>query len=308
MYYFIVNGHSKSGSVRNVWSRVSRALKASGAEYKVIKTTYRGHATDIAKKLSELPEKDKRIVVVGGDGTVNEIINGITDFKNISLSVIPSGSGNDFARGLGIPKSPEKGLEGILSCKHAELMDLGRVYCPENGKERLFAISSGMGMDALVCKKTNRSGEKKILNAVNLGNLSYLVLTVESLFTMSTGKAAVTVDGGRIHRRFEKLIFVAAMNFKAEGGGVPMAPRASAFDGKLSVCVGAGVPKWKTFLLLPFLVASKHENLKGFELFNGKKLEVSVKEPIDIHTDGEYLGAYKKAVFECLPKKLKIRR
>lgn len=308
MYYFIVNEHSRSGNHGSVWGKVSHILEATKIKYKVRNTMYKGHATEIASQICELPDDDKRIVVVGGDGTINEVINGITDFENVSLSVIPTGSGNDFARGLELPKSPEEGLRNILRCKKAVRMDLGKVYCPENGKERLFAISCGMGMDALVCKKTNESTEKKLLNALHIGSLSYLVLTVESLFTMSTEKATVTVDDGKKHKRFERLIFLAAMNFKAEGGGVPMSPGASAFDGELTVCTGSGIPKWLAFFLLPFLVISKHEKIKAFDFVNGKKLDVRVKAPVDLHTDGEYLGAYKRAVIECLPKKLKIRK
>lgn len=246
--------------------------------------------------------------MIGGDGTVNEEINGITDFEHVSLSVIPTGSGNDFARGLGLPKNPEEGLRNILHCKTVRTMDLGRVFCPETGTERLYAISAGVGMDALVCKKVNRSKIKNFLNALHLGNLSYLVLTVQSLFTMDTENVKAGINNRKGYRRFEKLIFLSVMNFRAEGGGVPMAPGASAFDGELSVCAASGIPKWKAFLLLPFLVAAKHENLRGFDVMNCRQIAIRADKPMTLHTDGEYIGDYKTIEFECLPKKLKIRR
>lgn len=308
MYYFIVNGQSRSGSGGSVWEKVSTLLKAGRVEYRVRNTLYKGHAAEIARNICKSAEPDKRIVVIGGDGTVNEVINGITDFEHVSLSVIPTGSGNDFARGLGLPKNPEEGLRNILRCKTVRAMDLGQVSCPETGTERLFAISAGVGMDALVCKKVNTSKIKRLLNTLHLGNLSYLVLTVQSLFTMDTEKVRVCVNNGEEYRSFDKLIFLSAMNFRAEGGGVPMAPKASAFDGELSVCTASEIPKWKAFLLLPFLVAAKHENLRGFDLMGGRRIELKSAKPMVLHTDGEYIGDYKDIVFECLPKRLRIRR
>ncbi|MGN0164611.1 MAG: diacylglycerol/lipid kinase family protein [Lachnospiraceae bacterium] len=308
MYYFIVNKQSRSGSATRIWSRLNNLLKAGKVDFKVYNTMYKNHATEIAARISRLEDKDKRIVVVGGDGTVNEVVNGITDFEHTSFSVIPTGSGNDFARGLGLPGDPVEGLRNILRCKTEEYMDLGQVTCPEEGMTRLYAISAGIGMDALVCKKTDASGAKKVLNALHLGKLIYLVLTVQSLFTMKDEKAKVTYDNGKKYRRYDKLIFLAAMNFKAEGGGVPMAPGASAFDKELSVCAASGVTRLQGFFLLPFLVAAKHEKLKPFDVMNAGRIEIKAANPVELHTDGEYLGDFKKVIFECLPGKLKIRR
>ena len=308
MYYFIINKQAQSGSGAKIWNRLEENLKASGVKYRAYNTMYKNHATELATIISAVQAEDKHIVVLGGDGTLNEVINGITDFENVTLSVIPSGSGNDFARGMMLPKNPEAGLENILNCEKEEWMDLGRLTLPDENRSYLFAISSGFGMDALVCKKTNTSKIKKVLNAIHLGKLSYLILTIQSLFTMVSEETEITVNDGEKTKKFKKLIFLATMNFFAEGGGVPMAPGASGFDGELSVCGFSNVSKWRAFTLLPILVMAKHENLKAVDMINCRKLEIVAKGPMDVHTDGEYRGEHKHVVLECVPKKVRIRR
>ena len=88
MYYFIVNYTGGSGKAQKTWNKVHYLLKTKNIEYKAYVTKKQGHAREIARKLSELDEQDIRIVVVGGDGTINEVINGITDFSRIRFGII----------------------------------------------------------------------------------------------------------------------------------------------------------------------------------------------------------------------------
>ena len=107
-------------------------------------------------------------------------------------------------------------------------------------------------------------------------------------------------------KEFKGLIFSAAMNFFAEGGGVPMAPRATAIDGKLSVCTVHKIPKWLTFLYLPILVLAKHEHLPGVNITDCKTLDLKLEVPMTLHADGEYLGDVTDVQYECLPEKLRL--
>ena len=158
-----------------------------------------------------------------------------------------------------------------------------------------------------LCKKALQSGLKKFLNKIHLGKLTYLLLTVQTLFTMDTAQVTYTYYGKEQQEQTvdkNKVIFTAVMNLRAEGGGVPMAPQASYTDGLLSVCSACGIPKWRTFLCLPFLVAARHENIKGFDVENVQRMELAMSEPMVLHADGEYLGDVTQASFECLHHKL----
>ncbi len=303
MIYFIVNPTARSGKGLDIWKQVRKYLKKTNTEYKAFETKYEGHATELAKKISELPLDEVTMVTVGGDGTLNEVLNGINDFKKIRFGVIPAGSGDDFARGLDICKDPLLQTDIIINSKTTDNIDLGKVCWKE--KSRIFAISAGVGLDAIVCKRALTSKLKTVLNKIKLGKLTYIILTVHTLFSMETGEAKITFDDGE-EKLFSKLIFAAAMNFRAEGGGVPMAPGADARDGQLSVCVVNGIPKWRTFFCLPLLVMAKHEKIKGFQVVNCRKCEINLDKPVVLHEDGEYCADVDKVTMECLPAKLRL--
>ncbi len=304
MYHFIVNLHGASGKAFLKWNKIKELLKQKNVTYKLHVLQRAGHATQIAREISQSEENDIKIVVIGGDGTINEVLNGITSFERIKLGVIPTGSGNDFSRGINVPRhNQEKALDLILNSNGGKKIDLG---CVESeGKRRIFAISSGFGMDAIVGTGINTSKIKKVMNFMHLNKLSYAILTIITLFKMKTYRAKISFDGEDL-LTFEKLIFMAVMNFKAEGGGVPMAPDASGEDALLSVCIASGIPKWKTFLKFPLLCMGKHSKSKGFFLRNCRSLDLFSESPSISHTDGEYFGNLTKIHYECLPSKLTV--
>ncbi|WP_407426634.1 diacylglycerol/lipid kinase family protein [Treponema sp.] len=306
MYHFIVNVHGSSGKAFLKWNKIRALLKNKKVDFKVRVPQGIGDATRIAKEISELPEDDIKIVVVGGDGTINEVLNGITDFSKVKFGLIPTGSGNDFTRGLKLPRhNPQKALDIILNSKGDKKIDLGRSTVLSTNDSRIFGISSGFGLDAIVGTGINEAKIKKILNYLHLGKLSYVFLTVQTLFTMRTYSVSLKFDDDE-PVSFSKLIFLAAMNFKAEGGGVPMCPKAKGDDGMLSVCLAAGVPRILTFLLFPFLCMGLHSRLKGFYLRNCRTLTLQSDEKSILHTDGELVGNVDRIKFEVLPQKLTV--
>lgn len=306
MLYFIVNNTSGTGRCRNVLKKVIDRLSDKGAEYKLYRTEYKGHAAEIAEKLSKLPAERVTIIVIGGDGTINEVLNGITDFEKVRLGIIPAGSGNDFARGLQIGTDINELVDTLIlhhSCDKSRRTDLGRVSFEENSS-RLFGISSGIGMDAIVCKEVSESRIKKLLNKLHLGKLSYILMTVYTLFSMET--ADISADFGKEKKTIKDVIYFVGMNLRAEGGGVPMAPEALSDDGVLSFSSAAGIPKWRTFLCLPFLVMAKQKWLKGFDIYPSEYAVLETSKPMILHADGEYLGQFTKIKYQCLPGILKI--
>ena len=298
MLHFIVNKNSRSGKGVHIWEAAELYLKAQNIEYQMHATEYQGHATELAREICELPEEDIRLVAVGGDGTINEVVNGMTNFDKVHFGVVPTGSGNDFARGLGLKGTPTEHLERILSSKEDFVIDLGQVTWDGCEKPRKFAISAGVGMDAIVCERVEASKLKKILNKIGLGKLTYVLITIHTLFSMATATLNAKVDGKQ--KRFNKMIFAAAMNFRAEGGGVPMSPKADAQDGLFSVCYCYGIPKPLTFVLLLFLIAAKHSWIKGIKIIDSKVSDMRLDIPMTLHTDGEVVGHVKNAKFECI--------
>lgn len=313
MYFFIANLTSRTGKARKIWIEIEKELKKQKVAYEAYVTKHEGHARELARSLCskgvayirEHPNRQVSLVVVGGDGTANEAINGMHHFEEIQFGYIPTGSGNDLGRGLGISKKPLEALEGILEARTVFPMDLGLVT-DDAGNRHWFAISSGIGIDADVCRMALSSRLKTFLNFLGLGSLTYVLLTVKALFTMPTTAVTAVFDGGE-PKKIDKMIFVAGMNHPWEGGGVPMAPRADAQDGKLSVCCVYGIPRWRTFFLLPILVKGRHEGrLKGFEIINCEKYQLTLAQPMVLHTDGEYLGEMTVIRYSCEKGKLRV--
>ena len=200
----IVNNGAGTGQAHRVWNETQYLLRGYKIKYAAYMTKYRGHATKLAERISSMKgEEPVYLLVVGGDGTINEVLNGITDFEKVRLGVIPTGSGNDFGRNLNLPKTPKESLKEICACikkdqRGEELIriDLGQVSWEGCKKPRIFGISSGLGLDALVCKKALHSRLKQVLNRFHLGKLTYLALTVQSLFTMETANGKVITEHG----------------------------------------------------------------------------------------------------------------
>lgn len=309
MFHFIVNKSGGSGRALLTWMLTERYLKKYSVEYVLHESLAPGHASKIAKELSSGDEDDVKIIVIGGDGTINEVLNGIADFSKVRFGVIPSGSGNDFAHGLkiktgklAIKRNIKKMIESVNSNSYRTI-DLGLVRYKDSS--RYFGISSGLGMDAIVCKKTLTSKLKVVLNKLHMGKLIYIFLTVQSLFTMKCNEIKVKFDDEE-EITIPKMIMIAGMNLITEGGGVKMAPTAKENDGELSVCMVYGIPKFKAFLVFPFLIFGLHTKIKGFSVRNFKKMTLKCDEELVLHTDGEWAGDYSEVTMECVPDSLKL--
>ncbi|MBR1508359.1 MAG: YegS/Rv2252/BmrU family lipid kinase [Eubacterium sp.] len=317
MYYFIVNRTGGSGRAAKTWHKVRMMLRNNQMEYKAFLTKYEGHATVLAKNISRLPDSEIKLIVVGGDGTVNEVLNGIEDFDRVSLGVIATGSANDFINGIGIPRDTEAAIQRILDPKDNLTIDIGRVTA-DGRRPRYFGISCGVGLDAIVCKKALTSKLKRFLNKLGCGSLTYVILTVVNLFTMEYIRANVrysmdeakTEDDynseGTVTEEYKKLIFLAAMNLPAEGGNVPMRPDALPDDGKISALVADGIGKVRAFISLPKLVAAKHSGIRGFHFEDAKYIDIELERPAVLHVDGEYYGDVSNIHIESCYKKLKL--
>lgn len=305
MYYFIVNVSSRTGKAKKIWEKVQAELEKREIVYEAYLTEYKGHATELAQKLTAGVKKPVSLIVVGGDGTANEVLNGICDFKNTKVGLIPTGSGNDLGRGLGLSGTPEEQLDRILGKREIRQVDLGEVSWDQGAEKRIFAISSGIGLDAQVCKKALTARIKKVLNAIHLGSLTYVFLTVETLFTMKTAGAEIDYPDGRV-ADLNNMICTAAMNLPYEGGGVPMAPDASFTDGKLSICSISEIPKWRTFFCLPRLVMGKQEGIKGFRIKEEPEFTIRLDKKMIVHADGEYCGKHKELTYRCLRGVLRL--
>lgn len=302
MYAFIVNPHSRTGLGLKVWRKLEAILKERKIEYRICMTHYPQHATEFARELTET-YKDLTLVALGGDGSINEVVNGIRDLSNVTFSYIPIGSGNDFARSMQLGSDPVKILEQILNPTSLAYIDVGRTTYGSTA--RRFAVSSGIGFDAEVCFQNTSQGIKKWLNKLKLGKLSYTITALCHIYSLRPCTATLTLDTGE-PQTFERVFFAAAMNQRFEGGGFRFCPKAEPTDGVLDIIIISDMPKLKALLLLPTAFFGLHVHFKGVHTFTCKRAIIRSEAPLAIHTDGEPLSRETSVIFELEPEKLKF--
>ena len=160
-----------------------------------------------------------------------------------------------------------------------------------------------------MCLQALDSRLKKFLNIFGAGSATYGILTIGDIFTMPFSDAKVTIDykGKTEIRNIKSTIFAAAMNCKAEGGGIPMAPGAAADSGYLTAFIAHDISRFRCLTLLPSLVTGKHMGKEGFDLIDFDRIEINMADKMCVHADGEHVGFLKNLLFECMPQILKIR-
>ena len=302
MYYFIVNVRASSGKGRKVWQQVEPELRKRQVSYEAILTTHKGHARKVTRELTSRGEACK-IVVLGGDGTLNEVVNGIVDFSCVTLGYIPAGSGNDFARGMKIPQNPIAALERVLI--PSRVMEMDVAVLTRNHKKWRFAVSCGKGFDAAVCHQTMVSRLKPFLNKIKMGKLVYVMVALQRLYADQPKRVTMIRDGGE-PEIFDHTYFVAVMNVPFEGGGFEFCPKADCTDGLLDIIVASDISKWQVLLLLPQALKGKHVGKKGVNIYQCKKVEFLSESPLPLHTDGEPLFMRKHISMEVHDERMKI--
>lgn len=301
-WLFIINPNAGVKKGTRNWPMIHSLLDKAGLIYEYIFTENRGHAIQL---VCENIEKGYRnIAVVGGDGTLNEALNGIFEQKacdplEISLGMIPVGTGNDWCRMFGIPFD-YAGAVDVLMKKKTFLQDVGKVTFFRNDipVTRYFMNVAGMGYDALVAKKTNLLKEKGFG-----GPLVYFYFIFTSLFQYKFMDAVIRIDEETI---FNGSIF--SMNVgicKYNGGGMMQVPYAIPDDGLLDVILIKKASKLFVIRNANKLYDGSHINLSPVKTFRGKTVKIDSPGKIYLEADGESLG-HTPMSFEILTRRLKV--
>lgn len=305
MYYFIVNNSSRTGKGKELWEQIKKKLDAKKIRYEAEFTTLEHGAERIAEEICEKDKDIKNIIIVGGDGTADAVVNGICGYDKVILGIIPTGSGNDLARGMEISCESETAADRVINPKKVVRMDIGVAQSLDGAFSRKFAVSSGMGYDAEICYVADRSKLKKFLNKIGLGRLVYFIIGLKLIFSNKPAECTVTIDGVRkLH--YKKMIFAANMNVVYEGGGMPMGPNADPNDGKITVCIVHDLSRLKHLFLMPTVIKGKHIRKKGIKEITAETIEIETDHPMIIHTDGEFAGRSSHMKFSCCPQKIRM--
>lgn len=284
---FIVNPNAGKGRAIRIWNQISDVLRERMVPFDCHLTKEAGEATEIARTKGASYEQ---VIVLGGDGTLHEVVNGI-DKREISLGVIPAGTGNDFARMFHWSNQPEQEVERIVRNQTIRI-DLVRMG------NRVFINVAGMGFDATVANDTNQSRLLK-----RIGAMGYVVSVFKNLPRFKATQAILHVDGSAFE--FEDVLLIAIGNAVSYGGGMRITPQADCRDGVLDVCVVSGISKLELMMVFPKIFSGSHVSHSAVHMLRGKNIQVETKEPLLIHADGEITGTTPES-FEVLPGAIRL--
>ncbi len=294
MYHFIINKNASSGQAMKTWEDLREILNENSI-------LYREHFPSSVKEcvscIHELEEtaQSVHLVVIGGDGSLNVVLQGIRDFKNTTLSCIPVGSGNDFARALHISTKPRLALRHLLKKPEEIKMDYGVVtYTNLAGKThaRRFIISAGVGYDAEVCEEVDRSRAKKFFNHLGLGQVVYGFIGLKKIFSgcrkSLCNQCDVRIQFEDSEPRIMKDMFLCvSMNTPYQGGGAPFCPSADWKDGALDFCTVDNMSAFKLLFAVLAVYIKQHLRFREVRNDRSKSMTMHLSKPRWLHVDGD---------------------
>jgi diacylglycerol kinase (ATP) len=279
----IVNPTAGAYSTRRKWPIISRLLKHIGLSFDFQYTEGVGHAIELARAAAS--DGYRCLVVVGGDGTVNEVANGIlysTGAAKTALGVISTGTGSDFIRSVGIPRDYHSACSTLTSPRRLSI-DVGVVEYQSKGQtlRRFFVNGAGVGFDAAVVEQTERM--PKYLG----GTIPYLVGVLRALLGYRNKSVVINVGDEVMSGR---ILNTVVANGGYLGGGMHIAPLAKVNDSLLDVVVVGDLGKLELLKELPTVYKGTHINHPKVKMMKATHITIQSPERMLVHADGELLG------------------
>ena len=280
---FIINPEAGKGKEYKTYQKIKPFISSNSIPSTVFQTNAPRHAIEIAKKSSE---KFDRIIIVSGDGTLNEVINGLDLGKNILCGLLPVGSGNDFARSLTLSKDIYKLLNVYYSENPPFIRsNIGNVEVQSDNNKNIlstrFINSLGIGFDAHVAYLNQNS---KVLS----GTASYIVAIIKALVDFKSVKFSGTIDEQNIS---SESLFIAVGNGKTIGGGLYLTPDALLDDNLLDLSTVDKISRITLLRLLPLALINRLASRPELNMYKFKQATINLDTPYFVHTDGEIISS-----------------
>ena len=286
---FIINPVAGKGKSEEIIRSFEPMIKGK-LPYHIELTKSKGEATEIVKRYTS--EEDYIIFAVGGDGTVNEVVNGMVGSDSI-LAILPTGSGNDFVRSIYDKYTIEELLCDLLD-GYDESIDLIRI------DEKYFLNISSVGLDAEVVYNANQYKKIKFIKK----DLAYVISLFKTILGPKGTRAKVIIDGKQVCD--EEILLLAVANGSFYGGGIPMVPTAKINDELADVCLVRETRLRKIAKVLPKVFKAEHIKAKEVELYKAKEVEIEAKEGCRVNIDGEIITSHHLKM-NVIPKGIKMR-
>lgn len=300
-WFVILNPHAGSGKGKKDQAEIQHRLSKAGFHYELAVSEVPKHIIQLTKNAIALGFR--RLIIAGGDGSLNEAVNGIFQQnvcapEDITIGMIPVGTGNDWIKTFGISNYYKDAIKVLRNGK-TMLQDIGRIRFTENGLEKTcyFANMAGFGFDALVAEKTNH-----LKNKGRKGIALYLQALGSSFWNYKTAKTHVLIDGLEI----DELIFSVSIGIgKFNGGGMMQAPGAIPDNGLFQVTIIKKIGLFGILRNLTRLYSGEYVKDYRVSTFQAKEISIRSAHNIAGEADGEILGDNKFEI-DILSQKLSV--
>jgi len=303
----IVNPKSAGGSTRDKWSTMASEIRTHFGPFNVAFTKAQGDGAEIARRAVETGRRF--IIACGGDGTINEVANGIVATgEDVELGVLPSGTGGDFRRSLNIPHGTREAARALKN-GDTKLIDVGKItFHDHDGDEvtRHFLNVSSVGLAASIIERVKASTTADWVPIASLrGKASFALSTLQEVFGIEYATIRVRIDDEEEHN-LNTINFCVA-NARYFGGGMMIAPDAKLDDGYFDVVNIGDLSTMKILRKAYTLYRGTHIHLPEVKSRLAKRIEIcATASDIHLETDGELPGRL-PAVYEIVPKALAVR-
>ncbi|WML34565.1 diacylglycerol kinase family lipid kinase [Clostridium sp. OS1-26] len=287
-HLFIINPKAGKGKALKLIPEIEEEFKNTNEEFLIEITEKVGHATEIVRKY--VSKENYRVYAVGGDGTLNEVLNGMINSESC-LGFIPSGSGNDFIRSVYKGKLPRNIIKDTVNGK-IKPIDLAKV------DDRYFINISSIGIDAEVANNARNIKKRPFIS----GKIAYILSAIITILMYKYREIQLIIDNKEIKI---KNTLLALANGRYYGGGMKVAPDADLQDGLLDICAIDKLSRAKMFILFPKLIKGEHHQIEEVTFYKGKKVIVNSEEEVTLNIDGEIVKR-KNVTFEIVPGGVKF--
>lgn len=284
-WHIILNPISGGKKSLHLWKKIETVLFDSAISFKKYESKFAGNTISITQEIITLGGKN--FILIGGDGTANEVINGIFNSTNnpseFTIAMISAGTGNDWIKTIGNYSSIST-IVTSLNQKNTFLHDVGLLSFINDGKKnkRYFLNIAGLGFDGMVVKKLNEG--KSIFKGTKI---QYWLAILRSLLFYQLKNITFLIDDVE---KTSKTLTAAIGNCQYNGAGMKQLPNAIMDDGLLDITIIGDMPKWKMILNLPKLSNGTFIKLKEVKTYRAKKIVVTSKDLIFVEVDGEFVG------------------
>ena len=300
-YKIIVNPTSGRGNGARIIPKLEQYLQTLGIDFDLVQTERPLHAIELAQQAAK--DGFGIVVGVGGDGTANEVVNGLMQAKQAgadqtAMGILPAGRGNDFAYGVDMPNDLETGCR-ILAQGQRRRIDVGRVTGGLFPNGRFFGNSVGIGFDAVV-------GFEAVKITWLTGFPSYLMAALKTIFLYYNAPQVEIAHDGQVTTL--AALMVSIMNGQRQGGAFMMSPHSRNDDGLFDLCIAEGVSRRRIFTLIPHFFKGSQFSQPEIQFLQTDKLVVTaVTGVLPAHADGETLCTDgTQLTIELLPSQLDV--